>query len=560
MMVPQDPNSPEGSSREVDNPEDALRDARQRFIAAFPKRSDSIGLLLGMVATLGPRGPLAPLRQIVHRTAGLAGTLGFPSVSDRARELEDLLEHVEDKGVDTHATDLAFDEIGAAFAHDLSSPPDWVQTMPHVEGQGRLVLLVEDDEDQREVLSIHLKSAGYQPVHVSDGDKVIDAANARQPDIILLDANLPGMDGYAVCRLLKTQAHLASIPVIFLTVRASLDDKLVGLMLGADDYLVKPVDMSELLLRMQLLLTKRSQQDVIEQGRLLKESPELDFETFSLVAHEELAMLPATLVLVRTPEDLLQPTYAALRAESRRRDLVARYDATHIVLLMGEMPPQKARDRLADMLERVRPGTPPRIQVGLASSPRAGARSFETLLEEADKGVSMARDRGELIAIASEPAPQPEPSRSVFGAAPPPPPAIHQGPSQAAPAVAGAPQVRRFTILLADDDPEVSTLVDAQAQASGFRTVLAADGVEALAAVELHKPDAMVIDLKISRMNGLEVLAKLAQVQNRPRIIVLSARGREQDVTRAFALGADDYLTKPFSPLELVARLKRLLR
>jgi DNA-binding response OmpR family regulator len=573
-MEPRGSTSLGGASQEPADPDAALLDARQRFIAAFPKRSDSIGLLLGMVATLGPRGPLAPLRQIVHRTAGLAGTLGFPSVSVRARDLEAVLDGVEGRGVDPTATDRAFDAIQDAFAHDLSNPPEWVQSSPRVEGKGRLVLLVEDDEDQREVVSIHLKAAGYQSIHVSSGDKVLEIANARQPDIILLDANLPGLDGYAVCRLLKTTPHLASIPVMFLTVRGRLDDRLVGLMLGADDYLTKPVDMAELLLRIQLLLVKRARADAAAQGRLVKESPELDYETFALVAREELQMLPATMVLVRTPADMLQPTYAALRGESRRRDLVARYDATHIVLLMGEMPPQKARDRLTEMLARLKPGTPPRIQVGLASSASADAKTFETLLAEADEGVSLARQRGELVAMGgnpeqalpplSAPAVPPAALTAVLPAAAVAPPATllpaALTPVARPPALSSGAPAQSFTILLADNDPEVSRLIDAQVRAAGFRTILAADGIEALEAVQRHKPDAMVIDLMMPRMTGLEVLAKLAQVQGRPRVIVLSSRGREQDVTRAFALGADDYVTKPFNPQELLARVKRLLR
>jgi DNA-binding response OmpR family regulator len=119
--------------------------------------------------------------------------------------------------------------------------------------------VVEDDEDQREVVCINLAAAGYVPVPVPSGDLALEAARADRPDLILLDANLPGVDGYTVCRLLKDDAELASTPVLFITTRSSLDDRAVGLTLGADDYLVKPVDMSELVLRIQVLLARRAQ-------------------------------------------------------------------------------------------------------------------------------------------------------------------------------------------------------------------------------------------------------------------------------------------------------------
>lgn len=238
-----------------DDPEAAIRDARQRFLASFPKRSDSIGLLLSTVATVGARGPVGPLRHAVHRLCGLAGTLGFPTVSARARELELLLDGLDDGTFDTSRANLMFEAMERAFTDDLANPPGWMGPAAHAHGRER-ILVVEDDEDQREVVCINLAAAGYEPVPVASGDLVLEAARAERPDVILLDANLPNMDGYTVCRLLKGDAGLASIPVLFITTRSSLDDRAVGLTLGADDYLVKPVDMSELVLRIQVLLAR----------------------------------------------------------------------------------------------------------------------------------------------------------------------------------------------------------------------------------------------------------------------------------------------------------------
>ena len=98
-------------------------------------------------------------------------------------------------------------------------------------------------------------------------------------------------------------------------------------------------------------------------------------------------------------------------------------------------------------------------------------------------------------------------------------------------------------------------------RAAGSATFLAFDGAAALAVTESKRPDVLVLDLMMPKMTGFDVLAKLSGLGGpRPRTVVLSGRGREDDVTRAFNLGADDYMTKPFSPPELVARLSRLLR
>ena len=114
--------------------------------------------------------------------------------------------------------------------------------------------------------------------------------------------------------------------------------------------------------------------------------------------------------------------------------------------------------------------------------------------------------------------------------------------------------------MLADDDPEVARIVDAHMRVDGFSTTIAFDGQQALEAVEREQPDVLILDLMMPKMTGFDVLHRIRALADKPRVIVLSARGREQDVTRAFDLGADDYMMKPFSPQELRARIGRLLR
>ena len=316
-MTAQDPNDTPGEI-DLDDPEAAMRDARQRFIAAFPKRSDSIGLMLSVVATLGARGPLGPLRQIVHRTTGLAGTLGFPGVSIKARALEEILDGVETGAFDPGPANTLFDELEQAFTEDLANPPAWVGTAP-ASGGNRRVMVVEDDEDQREVVCINLRAAGYVTIPVPAGDQAIAVARVQHPDLILLDANIPGIDGYTVCRLLKTDPELAGTPVLFTTVRSSLDDRMVGLMLGADDYLVKPLDMPELMLRVQILLARRAQQPpaVARAEGLPLDMRDLDYETFIAMAREQLGLMSGTLALVKVPEARLTET-CTLRCGSSR--------------------------------------------------------------------------------------------------------------------------------------------------------------------------------------------------------------------------------------------------
>ncbi len=121
-------------------------------------------------------------------------------------------------------------------------------------------------------------------------------------------------------------------------------------------------------------------------------------------------------------------------------------------------------------------------------------------------------------------------------------------------AVSGRPQ-----ILIADDDPTVLALVGTAIQNFGMDCRSAADGRAAIAAIREARPDAAVLDVNMPGMDGYEVLSVI-RGENMPiRVVMLTARQRESDVLRGFTLGADDYIVKPFSPMELVARLKRLL-
>ena len=261
----------------------------------------------------------------------------------------------------------------------------------------------------------------------------------------------------------------------------------------------------------------------------------LSYQGFVVAARERLIFRPATLALVEVPEDRAADSAHALRAKLRLHDAVAVLDATHVAVLLVDAAPSVARERLADMVMRLGPGDPPRFHVGIASSTSAGSAGFDELLQRATDAAATARDRGVLVAVAGEPAP----ARAGAG---------------------GASPSRGGTVVIADDDPDVVRLVDAQLRAAGYKTVLASDGQQALAAVEEHRPRLVIVDMMMPRVTGLDVLASLRHLPDRPRVIVLSARGREQDITRAFALGADDYMTKPFSPQELLARMDRLLR
>ncbi len=116
------------------------------------------------------------------------------------------------------------------------------------------ILLVEDDENIAEPLIFGLKNEGFQVSHAMDGPEGLKRARAESPDVILLDVMLPGMDGFTVCKTLRKES---SVPILMLTARGQELDRVMGLELGADDYLVKPFSFRELLARVRALLRRR---------------------------------------------------------------------------------------------------------------------------------------------------------------------------------------------------------------------------------------------------------------------------------------------------------------
>ena len=120
----------------------------------------------------------------------------------------------------------------------------------------KTILLVDDEKDIIDMLKYNLEKEGYKVLAARDGKKALEQAK-QLPDLVLLDVMMPEMDGWEVCKQLKRDAKTAAIPIIFLTAKGTEFDEVLGLELGADDYVVKPVAMRALLARVKTVLRRR---------------------------------------------------------------------------------------------------------------------------------------------------------------------------------------------------------------------------------------------------------------------------------------------------------------
>lgn len=144
---------------------------------------------------------------------------------------------------------------------DASSPPEG----------GKRVLIVEDEPDIVELVSYNLKKAGFSTRSARSGTEALKKIRSEQYDLVVLDIMLPEIDGLELCRTLKADSSLSRVPIIMLTARSEEVDKIVGLELGADDYITKPFSPRELVARVKAVLRRSlAEREPAAGGKMLK--------------------------------------------------------------------------------------------------------------------------------------------------------------------------------------------------------------------------------------------------------------------------------------------------
>ena len=143
------------------------------------------------------------------------------------------------------------------------------------------VLVVEDDKNIQELLQLYLEKEGYAVTVADDGSQGLTKFRAIKPDLVLLDVMMPVMDGWTVCRTIRAESQT---PIIMLTAKSELDDKITGLQNGADDYITKPFEMKELIARIQAVLRRSDRGgDTAKARRLVFDKLIIDMDAFELL-------------------------------------------------------------------------------------------------------------------------------------------------------------------------------------------------------------------------------------------------------------------------------------
>ena len=217
------------------------------------------------------------------------------------------------------------------------------------------ILIVEDEANIRQLVRYNLEKEGFQVMEAADGLQGLRTAQREKPDLVLLDLMLPGMDGLEVCRTLKGAPVTAALPIIMLTAKGEEVDKIIGLELGADDYMTKPFSPRELTARIKAVL-RRSQKETALPGELQVGRLRFNFSRYEVSMggvkleltpkeYELIKMLATNLGKVFTREQLLEKVWGyEYFGDTRTVDV-------HVRHLRAKMAADPAT---ADMLETVR--------------------------------------------------------------------------------------------------------------------------------------------------------------------------------------------------------------
>ena len=151
------------------------------------------------------------------------------------------------------------------------------------------VLIVEDDHNIADLLRLYLEKEGYEVTIAPDGLRGVELFRDRNPDLVLLDVMLPGMDGWSVCRTIRGEAKT---PIIMLTAKSETEDKVFGLKQGADDYITKPFEMKEVLARIEAVLRRSGMEPEKKSRRLTYDKLIIDMDAFELTVDGKKLSIP----------------------------------------------------------------------------------------------------------------------------------------------------------------------------------------------------------------------------------------------------------------------------
>lgn len=472
----------------------------------------------------------ASLRRIARSLAAAAAKLDATDLADRARAIQ-------------NADDGPLEELARGFMRH-------VESIRGAEAQSTIVvLLVEDDRTVAAAVHGYLKGAKYLVHHAADAATAEKLLTHQSFDVVLLDLILPDRDGRDLLVQMRERHSTEELPVIVLSGKEGAVTRTECLAVGAVEFLRKPVDAKVL-----RAAVARHARRARPEGGGSSRSTGVAGRAHLVDAYEPLRTAgeggarPAVALLAvnefaavleglgSEPTDALVAAVAGPISEGLEEgETIGRWARSELVLLFPGCTAADAKGKLRSGLSRLAASgvmedlLPDDVQVSFSAGV-AVAESDEDLrdvVSTAERSLYKARSAGHGVVVNPD---DPEPEQ-------------------------------RARVLLVEDDRVTATLVHHRLLRDGFEVVEFDNGEDAFEWVAAASFDLAILDVKVPGMDGFELLERLRAIErfDSVPIVMLTGLGGEADVIRGLELGANDYMLKPFSPTELLARVRRLV-
>lgn len=411
-------------------------------------------------------------------------------------------------------------------------------------GEPRRLLVVEDDPEIQYLLSVVLDEPDREVLAVSTGREAEEALATREVDLVVLDLILPDIDGRTLVTSMRRRAETAAVPIVVISARGGSEIRQECYDLGADSYAEKPFDPDDLAAD----VTARLERSAGRQRRSIEDSVTglLNQAGLSDAAGDTSA--PYALSLLH------------LDGFSALAERWGWTEAQAVLRRVGEVVATGTEG--AAYAGRIGGGE---FGVLVTTGDLAAASDLSERLLDAIRGLTLAGPGGEPVRLtASAGVVRMEPGAPVGEALEAARRRLFQARDAGGDRVATEESAAGTTprLLVAEDDEISATLLLHRLRKEGLEVARHDNGRAAYEAALEETPNLVILDVKMPGMDGFEVLERLRTLPayHRVPIILLTSMGSEADVVRGFQLGADDYVLKPFSPVELSARVWRLLR
>ncbi|KIL42013.1 hypothetical protein SD70_03945 [Gordoniibacillus kamchatkensis] len=513
------------------------------------------------------------VERFLHSLKGTAGTIGLSRIADIASQLYDRCAHIQRDSAAFSQEELReflYPLTRAAYDEQLLDADDGVPAMPSLHpasayepGEEPLLLVLDDDPTFLLYIREQLEGLGWVVMTTVDPAKAIEYFHDLKPDCFITDLNMPEQSGLEVLAALREKARRQFIPTVVMSGFADKTHRIESYRLGADDYIVKPFEWDEWIVRMERLIERKREVEKVAMLDKLTGAYTRGYLSDSFQSMESRLMRngdPFSLALVDLDrfkqindkyghwmgDQVLERFGKTVRGFSRKEDCVIRYGGEEFVLLLpnARMPEAKTMaKRLLSVFSQQSFGDGEDVfrvtfSAGLVEVTEAG-RPLEEWLHAADAALYAAKSGGRNRVMAAG------------------------GSAQA------APLKKQLHMTIIDDDAVMRTMLSEslrEAFGGGYELEIETyrDGVSYFeqAPKTRQGPAFFLLDGIMPRMDGLEILQRLRQEKpaHPVYIIMLTNRKSDRDIVRALELGADDYLTKPFSMSVLEARIDRLVK